>query len=68
NGFKTFDKSDVLKIGNNLIEFNKTVKSTDVIAGPNSIIITGDDGIYQYTYPGTASSKLLSRISLDIIF
>lgn len=69
NGFKTFDRTDVLKIGDNLLSFNKNVKSTDVIAGPKSIIITGDDGVYQYTYPSIESSSTkLSHISLEPVF
>ena len=69
SGFKTFNKSDVLKIGEKLVSFKKDVKSTDVIAGPKSIIITGDDGIYQYSYDGVEeSSKLLSHINLSSIF
>lgn len=69
NGFKTFDKRNVLKIGENLLSFNKSVKSNDVIAGPKSIIITGDDGIYQYGYSSSnALDNLLSHINLAPMF
>lgn len=69
NGFKTFDKVNVLKIGENLLSFNQKVKSTDVIAGPKSIIITGDDGIYQYAYSSANTpADLLSHINLAPMF
>jgi len=62
-GFKTFDKSNILTVGEKLLSFNKAINSNDVIAGPKSIIITGDDSIYQYSYPvSEAPSKLLSQI------
>lgn len=69
NGFKTFDRTNVAKIGENLLSFDKSVKSNDVIAGPKSIIITGEDGIYQYSYPSAnAPSKILNHMGLGIGF
>jgi len=63
-GFKSFDANDVSQIGNKLLENHKEVKSMDVIAGPNSLVVVGEAGIYQYDYTNKAKLKELSVIPI----
>ncbi len=63
-GFKSFDASDVSKIGDKLLENKKELKSMDVIAGPKSLLVTGRNGLYQYDYSNRAKLKELSVISV----
>lgn len=65
NGLKSFDHSDVKKIGEKQLAFITDVDALDVIAGPKSLIVTGEKGVYQYEYTNPAELKLLSRITLS---
>jgi len=62
-GFKSFDVSDVNTIDQNMLEHLKNIKSTDVIPGPKSLIVIGEDGVCQYDYSSKDKIKLLSCIS-----
>jgi len=64
-GFKSFNASDKNKIGNNLVQYLKNIKSFDVIVGPKSLIVTGKDGVYQFNYSNPANIKQLSKIKLQ---
>ena len=64
-GIKSFNISDKNKIGNNLLQHLKNIKSFDVIAGPKSLIVTGKDGVYQFNYNNAASLKQLSKIKVQ---
>jgi hypothetical protein len=65
-GLKSFNILDKNKIGDNLLQYLKTIKSFDVIAGPKSLIVTGEDGIYQLNYKNAANLNVLSKISLHV--
>jgi len=64
SGLKSFDASDVSQIGNKLLETHKELMSMDVIAGPKSLIVVGQDGVHQYDYSNKAKLKALSVISV----
>lgn len=63
-GFKSFDATDVEKVGYSPIEHFSQLNSTDVIPGPKSLIIIGEDGVCQYDYSDKKKLKLLSCISV----
>ncbi|WP_316800933.1 hypothetical protein [Pedobacter frigidisoli] len=65
-GIKSFNITDNTKIGNNLLQHINSVKSFDVIAGPKSLIVTGEDGVHQFNYNDPANLKPLSVIKLQI--
>jgi hypothetical protein len=65
NGLKAFKNTDVLKIGDNQRSFIKGINAKDVITGPKSLIVTGDEGVYQYNYANSSALRLLSKITLD---
>ena len=65
NGLKAFKNTDVLKIGDNQRSFIRGINAKDVITGPKSLIVTGDEGVYQYNYANSSALKLLSKITLD---
>ncbi|RDC54817.1 hypothetical protein DU508_20175 [Pedobacter chinensis] len=65
-GIKTFNIADKNKIGNNMLQHLKNVKSFDVIAGPKSLIVTGEDGVYQFNYSNVANLKQVSVIKVQI--
>lgn len=63
-GFKSFNASDVNKIGDSPIEHLAQLNSTDVIPGPKSLIVIGEGGVCQYDYSDKKKLKLLSCISV----
>jgi len=64
-GIKSFNITNKTKIGDNLLQHIKDLKSFDVIAGPKSLILTGDDGVYQFNYIDASNLKQLSAIKLQ---
>lgn len=62
-GIKSFSIADKTKIGNNMLQHLSNIKSFDVIAGPKSLIVTGEDGVYQFNYTNAANLKQLSIIT-----
>ncbi|TCD12621.1 hypothetical protein EZ449_00820 [Pedobacter frigidisoli] len=64
-GIKSFNITDKNKIADNLLQHLNSIKSFDVIAGPKSLIVTGEDGIYQFNYSNAANLKQLSFIKVD---
>lgn len=66
-GFKSFDASDVTKVGLSPIEHLAQLNSTDVIPGPKSLIVIGENGVCQYDYTDKKKLKLLSCISVESI-
>ncbi|WP_443937692.1 LVIVD repeat-containing protein [Pedobacter sp. MW01-1-1] len=64
-GLKSFNIADKLKISDNLLQHLKTVKSFDVIAGPKSLIVTGEEGVYQFNYSNPSNLSQLSLIRLN---
>ncbi|MDQ0637267.1 hypothetical protein QF042_000832 [Pedobacter sp. W3I1] len=61
-GIKSFNIANKIKIGNNMLQHLINIKSFDVIAGPKSLIVTGEDGVYQFNYNDAANLKQLSII------
>jgi len=61
-GIKSFNISDKSKIGDNMLQHLSNIKSFDVIAGPKSLIVTGEDGVYQFNYNNAANLRQLSII------
>lgn len=64
NGLKSFNSSDPKTIGQNQLSFLQDISAADVIAGPKSLIVTGADGVYQYSYSDAANMKRLSHLTL----
>ncbi len=61
-GIKSFNIRDNTKISDNMLQHLNNIKSFDVIAGPKSLIVTGEDGIYQFNYSNAANLRQLSLI------
>ncbi|WP_316796586.1 hypothetical protein [Pedobacter agri] len=64
-GIKSFNIADNKAIGNNMLQHLQNIKSYDVIAGPKSLIVTGDDGVYQFNYSNAANIRQLSVIKVQ---
>jgi hypothetical protein len=64
-GIKSFNITDKNAIGNNLLQHLDNIKSFDVIAGPKSLIVTGEDGIYQFNYSNASRLTQLSKIKVQ---
>lgn len=65
-GLKSFNITNKNVIGNNLLQHLGNVKSFDVIAGPKSLIVTGEDGIYQFNYSNASKLSQLSKIKVQV--
>ena len=63
-GLKVFDKTNPLELKE--IKFFQEFGAVDVIATGNNLIITGKDGIYQYSYNAQKELKLLSKIAIEL--
>ncbi|AZI25332.1 hypothetical protein EA772_08215 [Pedobacter sp. G11] len=64
-GIKSFNITDNKAIGNNMLQHLQNIKSFDVIAGPKSLIVTGDDGVYQFNYSNASNLRQLSLIKVQ---
>ncbi|RZK60664.1 MAG: hypothetical protein EOO91_00555 [Pedobacter sp.] len=64
-GIKSFNITDKNAIGSNLLEHLDNIKSFDVIAGPKSLIVTGEDGVYQFNYSNPSKLTQLSKIKVQ---
>ncbi|TCC94009.1 hypothetical protein EZ428_04340 [Pedobacter frigiditerrae] len=64
-GLKSFNITDKNAIGNNLLQHLDNIKSFDVIAGPKSLIVTGEDGVYQFNYSNASKLTQLSKIKVQ---
>jgi hypothetical protein len=63
NGMKVFDKTNPLALKQ--IKYFQDFAAVDVIPEDNILIITGSDGIYQYSYNAQKELKLLSKIAAN---
>jgi len=63
DGLKIFDVSDVSKIDENLIQHMKGFNAYDVIPVNGTLLLIGNDGLYQFDYTNLNDIKLLSLIS-----
>lgn len=64
-GIKSFNIDNKSEIGKNMLQHLSTIKSFDVIAGQKSLIVTGEDGVYQFDYRNAANLRQLSLIKVD---
>ena len=64
-GLKTFDITNKNVIGEKMLQHLPSIKSFDVIAGPKSLIVTGEDGVYQFNYSNAANLSQLSKIKVQ---
>ena len=62
NGLKVFDITDVSKIDENMIQHLTGFNAYDVIPNKGTLILTGNDGLYQFDYTNVDEIKLLSLI------
>jgi hypothetical protein len=62
-GMKVFDKTDPKALKQ--INYFQDFAAVDVIPEDNTLIITGKDGIYQYSYNAQKELKLLSKIATN---
>jgi hypothetical protein len=65
HGLKSFKIDDVLTIDKNQLEFIQSMKSSDLIPGPKSLIVIGTDGVCQYDYSNPARLKKISCIQVS---
>ena len=63
DGLKAFDATDVTTIDQNLLAHYKDIDAKDVIPYKNTLIMIGEDGIFQYDYSNPKDIKLLSTIA-----
>ena len=66
DGLKVFDVSDVSKIDQNMIQHLQGFNAYDVIPYNGTLILTGNDGLYQFDYTNLDEIKLLSLIPAEI--
>lgn len=62
-GLKVFDATNPIDL--KLLETFSDIRSFDVIPLNKVLIVTGKDGIYQYSYSNPAKLKLLSKLSVE---
>jgi len=63
-GIKSFNIDNKSEIGKNMLQHLSTIKSFDVIAGPKSLIVTGQEGVFQFDYRNAANLRQLSLIKV----
>ncbi len=63
-GLKIFNASNPLTIGDHLIKHYDNIHAFDVIPLNGILLMTGEDGLYQYDYSDPANITLLSAISI----
>ncbi len=66
-GFKSFDTTNPVTVGDNLLDHVKNMKATDVISLPgykNVAMVIGEGGFYQYDFDDPNNLELLSVIKV----
>lgn len=63
-GLKMFDIKDKLAIDKNLLAHHKNIHAFDVIPFQNTLMLIGENGIFQYDYSNLKDLKLLSHIGI----
>jgi hypothetical protein len=64
DGLKAFNASDVNAIDKNLLAHYKNINAKDVIPYNNTLIMIGEDGLFQYDYSNPKDIKLLSTLEI----
>ncbi len=65
DGLKAYDASDVNAIDKNLLAHYKNINAMDVIPYKNTLIMIGEDGLFQYDYSDPKDIRLLSTIDIQ---
>jgi hypothetical protein len=64
DGLKVYDAANLSEIDKNQLAHYKGINTYDVIPFNNVLIMTGNDGIFQYDYSNPRQIKLLSKIQV----
>ena len=64
-GLKVYDATDIYSIDQNLIKHFQDIRTFDVIPYNDILIMTGNDGIYQYDYSDIQNIREISSISIS---
>jgi hypothetical protein len=64
-GLKVFDATDIYKISTNLLAYYGEFDAFDVIPFDNTLILIGNNGLYQFDYSNPKDIKFLSMISVS---
>ncbi len=65
DGLKAFNAADINTIDKNLLAHYKNINARDVIPYNNTLIMIGEDGLFQYDYSNPKDIKLLSSIAIQ---
>lgn len=67
-GLKSFSITDPLKVGNAKIQHITGFHAFDVIPASKSLIVTGEDGVYQFNYTNPRLLKQVSKLKINPAF
>ncbi len=65
DGIKMFDIRDKLAIDKNLLAHHKNIHAYDVLPFDHTLMLIGEDGIFQYDYSNLQDLKLLSHLHIE---
>jgi hypothetical protein len=65
DGIKMFNIEDKLQIDKNQLAHHKNIHAYDVIPFQNTLMLIGEDGIFQYDYSNLQDLKFLSHIQIE---
>ena len=63
-GIKSFDITDPLKISDHKMQQLTGFHAFDVITASKSLIVTGDDGVFQFNYANPSNIKQISKLKI----
>lgn len=66
-GIKSFDIADPLKISDHKIQHLTGFHAFDIIPASKSLIVTGDDGVFQFNYSNPSNIKQISKLKIHPI-
>jgi hypothetical protein len=64
DGLKVYDASDIDQIDKNQLAHYTGINAQDVIPFNNTLVMMGEDGIFQYDYSNPKDIKFLSKIDI----
>jgi hypothetical protein len=65
DGLKVYDASDINEIDKNQLAHYTGINARDVIPFNNTLVMMGEDGIFQYDYSNPKDIKFLSKIEIS---
>lgn len=65
DGLKAYDATDIHTIDQNQLAHYKDINALDVIPFNNTLMMIGEDGIFQYDYSNPQEIKFLSKIRVS---